>query len=268
MVTKKSTLRPKNVKVKNLNKSKKSVKNSKSKKKARNKVLTIFGTNCNGILGKKDSLLTNIQHFQPGVFFLQETKVGRKGQIKIDNYEIFEVVRENCPTGGSILTGIHKNLHPVYISGGEDEIEILVVQAKIGNYNCRFINGYGPQEYQNIEDRIKFYARLEQEVINAKMFNNLICIEMDANAKLGPDIIRYDPHPRSGNGDLLIALCERNNLVICNAADLCQGVITRHRVTVSGTERSVLDYFILCQEMFTFLSSMKIDEARAHVLAK
>jgi hypothetical protein len=86
--------------VKDLNISKKSVKIIKSKKKAGNKVLTIFGTNCNGILGKKDSLLTNIQHFQPGVFFLQETKVGRKGQIKIDNYEIFEVVRENCPTGG------------------------------------------------------------------------------------------------------------------------------------------------------------------------
>ena len=82
------------------------------------------------------------------------------------------------------------------------------------------------------------------------------------------DMIKSDPHPRSGNGDLLIAVCERNNLVICNAADLCQGVITRQRVTVSGTERSVLDYFILCQEMFTFLSSMKIDEVRAHVLAK
>jgi hypothetical protein len=46
---------------------------------------------------------------------------------------------------------------------------------------------------------------------------------MDANTKLGPDMIKSDPHPRSGNGDLLIAVCERNNLVICNAADLCQG---------------------------------------------
>ena len=200
----------------------KKAKNKKKSKIPKNKVLTIFGTNCNGILGKKDSLLTNVQHFQPGVFFLQETKVGRKGQIKVENYEIFEVVRPNCPTGGSIATGVHKSLHPVFISGGEDEIEILVVQGKIGNYNCRFINGYGPQEYQNIEDRIKFYARLEQEVINAKMFNSLICIEMDANAKLGPEIIRSDPHPRSANGDLLIAMCERNNLIICNAADLCQ----------------------------------------------
>ena len=168
----------------------------------------------------------------------------------------------------SILTGVHKSLHPVFISGGEDDTEILVVQAKIGKYDCRFINGYGPQEYQKIEDRIKFYARMEQEVINAKMFNNFICIEMDANAKLGPELISLDPNSRSGNGDLLIEMCERNNLVICNTTELCEGVITRQRVTVNGTEKSVLDYFILCQEMFSFLSSMKIDEDRIHVLSK
>ena len=63
-------------------------------------------------------------------------------------------------------------------------------------------------------------------------------------------------------------MCERNNLVICNKTDLCEGAITRQRETVNGSERSVLDYVILCQEMFSFLSNMKIDEARAHVLTK
>ena len=206
--------------------------------------------------------------FRFAVFFLQETKVSHKGQIAVENYEIFEVVRPNCPTGGSILTGVHKNLHPVFISGGEDESEILVVQAKIGNYNCRFINGYGPQEYDKLEERITFYARLEQEAINGKMFDNFICIEMDANAKLGPELISSDPNPRSGNGDLLIEMCERNNLVICNTTQLCDGVITRQRVTVNSTERSVLDYLIVCQEMYLFLTSLKIDEARSHVLTK
>ena len=92
---------------------------SKRKPKIKSKVFTIFGTNANGILGKKESLVTNINFFQPGVFFLQETKVSRRGQIAVENYEIFEVVRPNWPTGGSILTGVHKNLHPVFISGGE-----------------------------------------------------------------------------------------------------------------------------------------------------
>ena len=127
---------------------------SRSKSDGKYKMFTIFGSNANGILAKKESLVANIQNFQVGAFFLQETKVSRKGQIKIENYEIFEVVRPNCPTGGSILTGVHKNLHPVFICGGEEDIEILVVQAKIGYYNCQLINLYGPQEYEKIEERI------------------------------------------------------------------------------------------------------------------
>ena len=39
--------------------------------------------------------------------------------------------------GGSILTGIHTNLSPVFISGGEDDIELLVVQAKVGCVDIR-----------------------------------------------------------------------------------------------------------------------------------
>ena len=72
---------------------------------------------------------------------------------------------------------------------------------------------------------------------------------MDANAKLGPELIKSDPNPRSGNGELLIELCERNNLVICNTTYLCQGVITRQRVTVNGVEKRK-DYFILWLKSF------------------
>ena len=46
------------------------------------------------------------------------------------------------------------------------------------------------------------------------------------------------------------------------------GTITRKRITVNGTEESVLDYFIVCQELFTLLSSMKIDEDRSFVLSR
>ena len=148
------------------------------------------------------------------------------------------------------MTGVHKNLIPVLISGGEDNLEILVVQAKIGSHDCRFINGYGPQEYQSMEDRISFYARLEQEVVNAKLFDNLICIEMDANAKLGKECIAKDPHPRSSSGELLYECCESYTLIICNMTDVCQGTITRQRKTINSLEESILDYFIVCQEMF------------------
>ena len=83
---------------------------------------------------------------------------------------------------------------------------------------------------------------------------------MDANAKVGWDVIEGDPHPTSNNGELLLDFVKRNNLVICNASDLCEGKITRKRITINGTEESIIDYIIVCQEMFMFLKSMKIDE--------
>ena len=197
---------------------------------------TVVGTNANGILSKLDSLENLVDHFKCAVLFLQETKVSRKGQVKIPGYDIFEVVRSNAK-GGSILTALHSNLQPVYISGGEDDMEILVIQAKIGNSNCRFINAYGPQEYATLEDKIAFYARLDQEVKNAKLFNCLVCLEMDANAKVGYNVIKNDPNAMSDNGEYLMELMERNNLIICNATDKCEGTITRERVTVNGTEQ-------------------------------
>ena len=230
-------------------------------------VFTVVGTNANGILGKRDSLFQIMDQLKPSVLFLQESKVGRKGQIKIPDYEIFEFVRSKA-NGGSLLTAAHSNLHPVLISSEECESEILVIQAKFGKYDCRFINAYGPQEYASLEDKISFYARLDQEVKNAKLFNCLFCLEMDANAKVGSEIIKNDPHKMSGNGELFLDFIARNNLIIGNSTDLCEGSITRKRVTVNGTEESILDYFVFCQELFLLLNSMKVDENQTYVLTK
>ena len=106
--------------------------------------LVLIGTNCNGISSKKESLYSIINSKLPGAFFLQETKVHRKGLIKLPQYEIFEVLRKSGQ-GGEILTGVHKSLQPILISD-DDELEILTVQVTLGKYSCRFINAYGPIE--------------------------------------------------------------------------------------------------------------------------
>ena len=107
---------------------------------------------------------------------------------------------------------------------------------------------------------IVFYSRLDQEVHNAQLFDCFVCIDMDANAKVGWDIIKGDPHLTSQNGQLLLDFGIRNNLIICNASDLREGKIARKRNTVNGAEEEILDYIILCQEMFMFLKLMKIKE--------
>ena len=90
----------------------------------------VFGINVDGLTGKRDSLIANIEFLRPSAFFVQETKYSRKGQFKLKDYEMFEYVRKS--DGGSILTGVHNSLSPVLVSDGSDEdLEIVVVEGEI-----------------------------------------------------------------------------------------------------------------------------------------
>ena len=186
--------------------------------------LQIIGINCNGLSGKRDSLVANISVLKPSAFLVQETKFMKKGLFKLNDYEIFESIRTSG--GGSLLTGVHTSLNPIMVNdGADDNVELLVVEGEIEGNKIRFLNGYGPQETADIEKRIKFFAHLEEEVIKAKLSGALVCIELDANAKLGFDIIENDPHEVSANGELFLGVIERNNLIVGNATQLCNGVI-------------------------------------------
>ena len=89
---------------------------------------------------------------------------------------------------------------------------------------------------------------------------------MDANAKLGCDIINQYPNKISNNGRLLIDIIQRQNLIILNSHDLCQGTITQNRKTVSGEELSVIDYILVCDFLADYLAKMEIEESRIHSL--
>jgi len=45
--------------------------------------------------------------------------------------------------------------------------------------------------------------KLLTEVKNAKLSDNLVCIQMDANSKLGNQVIKGDPFEMSVNGKAL-----------------------------------------------------------------
>ena len=106
----------------------------------------ILGANSAGLLNKKESFMRNISLFNPGVFFIQESKARIKNKIVLTNYINFELLRKNS-NGGGLLTAVHKSFKPVSISSDDDnDDELLVVEANISGTKVRFINGYGPQE--------------------------------------------------------------------------------------------------------------------------
>ena len=54
-----------------------------------------------------------------------------------------------------------------------------------------------------MEDKMPFFRSLEEEIVKAKLNGKSIYIQMDANSKLGPEIIPGDPNQQSENGKIL-----------------------------------------------------------------
>ena len=155
---------------------------------------------------------------------------------------MFENIRAGL--GGGLLTAVDQDLSPVLISGGSEGFETIIVQVKIGSKNLRIFNCYGPQEIGQAQRSSteqesilnNFWQDLEMAVIDAKNEGCLILIEMDANAKVGPAIVKNDPNQTSENGRLLLGVVERQNLRILNCSPKCKGVVTRERTTIDRVE--------------------------------
>ena len=87
-------------------------------------------------------------------------------------------------------------------------------------------------------------------------------------AKIGKEKIAKDPNEETKNGRILVEMAERQEMTIANTVDKCIGTITRERVAMNNTEKAVLDYILICEQMKLFLDQMTIDENRVYVLTK
>ena len=200
---------------------------------------------------------------------LQETHFRKKGKLndKLRDFEIFEAIR-NKGKGGTLIAA-HKSLKPVLIEEYSEEFELLVIEVKLGNKDIRVMSGYGPQENLSKEERLSFFAKLEEEVVKAKMNNKEVFIEMDANSKLGENIINGDPHKQSDNGKMLAEILQRNALVVINGLETkCHGRITRRRITPNVKEESIIDFVITSEEVADLIEKMVVDEDKKYGLAR
>ena len=215
-------------------------------------------TNLSGLVKSKEAL----------VFMVQETQLRKKGKHKLDNYELFESKRSQV--GGGSLLGVHQSLNPVLINVYENEFELIVVEAKCGSKEIRFITGYGPQEDLSDDIKAPFFIALDQEINKAIASGKSVYAAMDINSKLGPEYIPNDPHQMSKNGEILAEVIERNALIVANGlTEKCVGVITRERNTADGRkEKSVIDVVMITSDLEEELNSINIDEERKNVLTK
>ena len=249
-----------------LNKKKlKRTKRGRGRKKE--KFISILSTNSAGLKNKLLSFKSELKEVDASIFTIQETHFKKKGLVKMKDFEIFEAIRRK-PKGGTMI-GIHKALNPMLIKVYEEEFELLVIDIEVANRQIRIISGYGPQENWPECDRLPFFLALEAEVVKADMEDRSVYIQMDANSKLGPEVVKEDPHHQSPNGKLLYGVLERHGLLVANAFQTkCQGAITRKRITKKGKEESIIDFIFISPDLETEFESLVIDEERKHVLTK
>ena len=233
--------------------------------------LSFYGINAAGIFSKLPSFNNVLESLKPTVFFIEETKLRKQGSIKTEetkHYQIFELNRKD-KQGGGLAIGALDGVNPVWIREGSDDVEILVIEISVKDLKIRCICGYGPQEGDTSDRKDRFWAKLEFEVIDANLNEACILIQMDGNLWGGPELIRNDPNCCNSNGKLFKKFLENNpQLTVVNNLDLCEGSITRSRKTVKKIEKSILDFFIVCEKLKAYLKKMIIDEEKQYTLSR
>ena len=232
-----------------------------------NKTIRFLGVNAAGLRSKMSTFKKVVKDLKPSVFFIQETKLKEEGKIKMENYIIFEKLRTTRQNGGGLAIGCQSELNPIWVREGGEDIETLSVNIFIENMKIRCCTGYGCQEGELKEKKEAFWDYLDTEVIEAKKEGAGLIIQMDGNLWGGEEIVRNDPRPQNSNGLIFKNFLERNpHLTVVNNLSQCEGLITRERICKSGTEKSILDFFIVCNLVLPFVKRMVIDEDKKYVL--
>ena len=226
-----------------------------------------MGVNSAGISSKLHSLKSVVKSLKPSVIFIEETKLKRPGKLKLENFIIYELNRKNR-SGGGLAICVIEELKPVWISEGDDTTEVLVVEIDISGLKIRCVGAYGPQENVPIEKKRAFWDKLSVEVKDALENEAGFLLQMDGNLWAGSEIIKEDPNPCNGNGKLFKEFLQQfPHLKVVNSLDLCEGLITRKRITTKRTEIAVLDFFVVCTLVLPFVNKMLVDEEKRYALS-
>ena len=228
--------------------------------------MRFVGVNAAGLKSKLFTFKKVINELRPSVFFVEESKFREEGKLKMDNYIIFEAVRDSRE-GGGLAIGCVRDLNPVLVSKGCDEVESISVEISVKKMKIRCCVAYGLQENSLIEKKAVFWNYLEEEVSTSWNMGSGFILQFDGNLWAGPEIIPGDPRPQNQNGKLFEEFLQRNpNLTVVNSLPICEGLITRIRQKEGKVEKSVLDFFVVCSRVLPYITKMVIDEERKFTL--
>ena len=126
-----------------------------------------MGTNSAGFTSKKESFFNLVNSLNSCIITIEETNNTKIKNLNLPGYQNFERLR-NGKSGGGILTCIIEDLGPVLIHVGNDDIELMTVEVKVGTEQIRVINGYCLQESEDSIAIINYWQEFKSEVFKSK----------------------------------------------------------------------------------------------------
>ena len=170
-----------------------------------------FGANAEGLAAKMDSFDKILQDLRPPVFTLQEVKMkpirGKDRAIKTAHsidYVIFQLIRKGGKEGEGLATGALKDLKPIIIREGDNDIEILSIEINVSGFKIRVINGYSPQLSDTKDKKNNYWALMDREVTEAEELGHGLVIQIDGNLHAGPKVVKDDPVSQCRNGKIFL----------------------------------------------------------------
>ena len=111
----------------------------------------------------------------------------------------------------------------------------------------------------------KFWIYLEDDVKRAKIEQKGYILQGDLNAWVSQKNIPNDPRQHNINGRVMEDFFIQKNLTVVNGLTFCKGVFTRIRKGKNVTEKSVLYFLVVSEQILPHIVSMEIDDEKNNI---
>ena len=118
--------------------------------------MKFLGVNAAGAKSKWATFKKAIKETNTSIWFMQETKSTSINQLKMENYIIYEKVRDNGTGGGGVAIDAVREINPVLLSEGENNVEAITIDIHPKNLTISCVSAYGPQENHPMEKKTNF----------------------------------------------------------------------------------------------------------------
>ena len=148
----------------------------------------------------------------------------------------------------------------VEVSRTKEVYESLWVVINNGKVNVKIGVVYLPQEKPLSDKELTdVYNLISTEIRKGKEKDQSIIVAGDFNCRVGEAKVKGTLESESKGGKKLLAMIEKEKMILTNASDKCNGLWTREE----RGKRSVIDFIIMEEDDEHYIKSIEIDENKS-----